>query len=331
MPLTSHPTPIDRAAATAARIDALVLRWHRAGLPIDQIAHRTSCLNGRLFSRVWHLLAPADLVANSCLVVMGSEGRGEQIVKTDQDNALLLRDGFNPAGAEEAALRFSQALGQLGYPPCPGGIMLSNPLWRQPLARFREMLREWVYGAVPEGPMRLAIFLDAAAVAGDTTLLQEARSYLGQIFADNDALLARFAAPADQFDEGGHWWTWFTRSGEQPIDLKKLGTFPIVHGVRALALQHHVRALGTAERLGMLVQRSAIHSTQADELTKALHALMSIKLDHQLQQRAQGVQADNLLQPATLEAAQRERLKDALAAVHRFRVYLRAHFNLSAL
>ena len=65
------------------------------------------------------------------------------------------------------AQRFQAALADFGYPPCPGGIMVSNPLWRQPLAAFRETLRGWLYGHDPEGPLRLAIFLDASPVAGD--------------------------------------------------------------------------------------------------------------------------------------------------------------------
>ena len=94
-------------------------------------------LNRQLLARLWSLLAPAELVANSCLIVMGSEGRGEQILKTDQDNGLLLRDGFATAGLEQVTERFTAALIEFGYPPCPGNIMVSNPLWRQPLAGFK--------------------------------------------------------------------------------------------------------------------------------------------------------------------------------------------------
>ena len=102
-------------AAAAARIDDLVARWYHDGTPIDAIADAVSRLNTHLFSRLWSLLAPAELVDNSCLIVMGSEGRREQILKTDQDNALLLRDGVEPAGAGEVAGRFSQALSELGF------------------------------------------------------------------------------------------------------------------------------------------------------------------------------------------------------------------------
>src|SRR5256885_5698221 len=88
-------------------------------------------LNARLFERAWQMLAPPDLVAQSCLFVMGSEGRGEQLLKTDQDNGLLLRDGYAPPQDLDAiCARFSAQLQRFGYPECPGGIMLSNPQWR---------------------------------------------------------------------------------------------------------------------------------------------------------------------------------------------------------
>ena len=83
---------VDDLKAAAQRIDAMVELLHDGGIKIERIARLVGELNHRLFAKAWGQLAPAELVANSCLLVMGSEGRGEQILKTDQDNALLLRD-----------------------------------------------------------------------------------------------------------------------------------------------------------------------------------------------------------------------------------------------
>ena len=325
-------TSIDELKVAAQRIDALVALLHNGGIKIELVTALVSELNTRLFAHAWSLLAPPELVANSCLVVMGSEGRGEQILKTDQDNALLLRDGFEFVGLEGVATRFNAALAELGYPPCPGDIMVTNPLWRQPVAAFRESLRDWVYGADAEAPMRLAIFIDAAPVAGDAALLNEARTYLDAILADNDAFFARFASAADQFSEPGNWWTRLTaRRDEQEIDLKKLGTFPIVHGVRALALQSHVRALGTAERLRDLVARGRIDDALARDTLAALHFVMALRLTHQLRQRQLGLSASNLVRPSDLDTLERDRLKDSLAIIKRFRAFLYQHFRLDAL
>jgi len=316
----------------AARIDAMIVLLQDGGIKIERIARLVNELNARLFARLWSLLAPPELVANSCLVVMGSEGRGEQILKTDQDNALLLRDGFEPVGLDEVAARFNGALVELGYPPCPGDIMLSNPLWRQPLAAFRETIRDWLFSADPEGPMRLAIFFDAAAVAGDRRLLDDAREHLDNIFAANDAFLARFASAVDQFSAGGGWWSWLTtRRDDTQLDLKKIGTFPIVHGVRVLALQHRLHEVGTAARLRVLVDRNAIDAELARDLVDALHCLMGMKLTHQLRQRAAGEAPGNLVRPADLGALERDALTQALAIVKRFRGLLAQRFRLDAL
>jgi CBS domain-containing protein len=318
--------------AAAARADEMVALLHGSGIRIERIARLVSEMNARLFERAWSLIAPPDLVANSCLVVMGSEGRGEQILKTDQDNALLLRDGFQCEGLAEVAQRMNAALAEFGYPPCPGGIMLTEPLWRQPLAAFRETLRGWLYGADPEGPLRLAIFLDAAPVAGDAALLEAARTYLDSIVAGNDAYLARFAAAADQFHEPGHWFTRLMQSrDEQPLDLKKLGTFPIVHGVRALCLQYGVRERGTAERLQRLVELQRLDATLARDLVDALHFLMRLRLSHQLRQRAGGQAPGNEVRPSALATLEREPLRDSLAIVKRFRAFLREHFRFDTL
>lgn len=329
---------IDEAAsiadlkAAAARTDTMITLLHDGGIKIERIARLVGELNQRLFARLWSLLAPAELVANSCLLVMGSEGRGEQILKTDQDNALLLRDGFEQPGLETIAAQFNAALAELGYPPCPGQIMLTNPRWRASVSDFRATLRDWVYGADPQGVLHLAIFFDAAAVAGDAGLLQGLREHLSHILSGSDAFLARFAAAADQFDEPQRWWQRLsTRSDEQPLDLKKLGTFPIVHGVRALCLQHGVRAPGTVQRLQRLVEMQQLDGAMGRDLVEALHFLMALKLRHQLAQRSAGVSLDNEVRPSVLSTMERDQLKDALAITRRFRTLLRVHFRLDAL
>ncbi len=336
--MTGVALRIDAAAsvahlqAAAAEIDASVVRLQASGAAVAEIAAEVSLLNARLFSKLWALLAPPALQADSALLVMGSEGRGEQILKTDQDNGLILRDGVAFDGLEALAQRFSEALASFGYPPCPGGIMITNPLWRQPLAGYRGAIRDWLLGADPEGPMRLAIFCDAACVAGDATLLADARGFLEALVSDNDAYLARFAAAADQFDEPGHWWQRLgARRDELPLDLKKLGVFPIVHGVRALALQYRVSALGTAQRLAALVAQGRVEPGRASDLLAALHLLMALRLSHQLRQRGGGMAPGNEVLPAALAPAERTGLRQALAVVKDFRAFLRQHFRLDTL
>ncbi|HET7524845.1 MAG TPA: DUF294 nucleotidyltransferase-like domain-containing protein, partial [Burkholderiaceae bacterium] len=103
---------LDELRAPAARITGLVALLYRGGTRVGQIARLVQALNAKLFERTWQLVAPADLQAASCLFVMGSEGRGEQLLKTDQDNGLILRDDatIDDSALAAACERFSRAL-----------------------------------------------------------------------------------------------------------------------------------------------------------------------------------------------------------------------------
>ena len=323
-------------AQAAPQVDALVAQLHIDGMRVEIIARLVCELNRQLFARAWALLAPAELVANSCLIVMGSEGRGEQILKTDQDNALLLRDGYAaPAELASITARFTAALLEFGYPRCPGGVMLSEAPWCQPLTAFKAQLRDWMFGADADGAWKLAIFLDAQAVAGDATLLQQARGFVDAYLVDSDAFFARFARAVDQFAEPAGWRALLAglrgHAGPATLDLKKLGIFPIVHGTRALALQYHVEARGSAARLQALAERGHLAPALARDLTDALHALMALRLDHHLRQRGAGAPLDNLVHTAALGTLERDRLHDALAIVKRFRQHLQLHYRFDTL
>jgi CBS domain-containing protein len=320
--------------AAARQIESLIRVLSEDGVRVQIIAGIVGGLNHRIFERLWTLLAPNELRANSCLIVMGSEGRGEQIVRTDQDNALILRDGFAYPGIMAVTQAFTDALIDFGYPPCPGGIMLSRPLWCQPLAGFRDTLRDWTHGSDPDGVMNLAIFLDAAVVTGDGSLLAEARGYLQRVLAGSDAFYTRFAAAIEQFGGEGSWWRRLPgmRGREAAeIDLKKLGIFPLVHGVRTLALQHHVDALGTADRIEALVAAARIDAGLGRDLADALHCLMGLKLSNNLRQIEAGRAPDNSIRLAELGTLERQALKDSLAIVRGFKQWLGMHYRLDAL
>jgi CBS domain-containing protein len=327
-------TTVDELRAAMAQQEGLVAVLHRGGMRIEIIAGLVSELNSQVFARLWSFVAPADLVRNSCLIVMGSEGRSEQILKTDQDNALLLRDGWVGQDLRDVTRRFSEALLSFGYPVCPGQIMVTNPLWCQPVAAFKDTIREWLYGPGGDGPMNFAIFMDARAVAGDAALLREARDYASRILTGSDAFFSRFASAVDQFSgTSGGWWSRLTSlrgREEQAFDLKKLGTFPIVHGVRALALEHRLEELGTVERLQKLADRQAVPPELVRDLVEALHFLMTLKLRNNLRQLQLGQPVDNVVALSSLGSLDRDRLKDSLAIIKRFRQHLGLHFKLEA-
>ncbi len=319
-------------AEAASKITRMVSLLHRGGTRIGLIAGLVTELNTRLFQRAWSLIAPPALVDNSCLFVMGSEGRGEQILKTDQDNALVLRDGYAPPdNLQRLAGRFTAALADFGYPPCPGGVMLDRPRWRMSASEFAASLRAWLHGRAPEQLMDLAIFLDARAVCGDARLLCELRERVFREAPDDDALLARFASAIDAFGAGTAWWARLLGDERHAVDLKKEGMFALVHGVRSLALAHRIQASGTEERLQALAAAGQLAHAEAQELLQALHVLMQLRLQAGLDQIERRQPVTGLLEPQQLGSLDRSLLKDALGVVRRFRGTLHRRFQLDRL
>jgi CBS domain-containing protein len=265
---------------------------------------------------------------------MGSEGRGEQLLKTDQDNGLVLRDGYAPPPDLDAICqRFSAILERFGYPECPGRIMLSNPAWRGTASAFTQRARQWLLQPDGDSLMNLAIFLDAHAVAGDAALLAQVRSGLMALATDNDALVARFAAVVEQFGVASSWWNRLLGLGDDArhINLKKAGIFPIVHGVRSLALARHVGITGTAERISALVADGTLDAALGQELVQSLHFLMGLRLQAGLMEIDLGRPVTGNADPRHLSSLERDLLKDALAVVKRFKALLHQRLRLDLL
>ena len=325
---------LDELRAQAQKITRFVVLLYRGGTRVFQIGALVQALNAKLFERTWQLVASPRLLADSCLFVMGSEGRGEQLLKTDQDNGLILRDGANANEAEvaEACRRFSAALRDFGYPDCPGEIMVSNPSWRRGAGDFAITVRHWLLRPDPQGLMALAIFIDARPVAGDAALLAGVRAEVARLVAADDALLGRFAAAIDSFpEESGSWWNRLRLAGDNAksaLDLKKAAIFPIVHGVRSLALREHVVATSTSVRLDALVAANRLPARFATDIKDTLQFLMGLKLKAGLAELDSGGVPSGGVRTDQLSTLERDLLKDALAVVKRFKALVRNQFHL---
>ena len=139
--------------------------------------------------------------------------------------------------------------------------------------------------------------------------------------------LARFARAIDAFPTPiGFFNNLVTSKAEgDALDLKKGGIFPIVHGVRALALEKGLHETGTAARIGKLAELGLFDSQFARELVQALHYLMTLRLDAQIAEKV----STSLVKPGELSTMERDLLRDAFHVVKRLRELLRRHFNLA--
>lgn len=317
----------------AEQITKLISLLHRNGSKVEMIARLVQELNTKLFEKAWSLIASPDLLANSCLFVMGSEGRGEQILKTDQDNGLIVNDNF-PIGEQVISCcdQFSAALIDFGYPECPGKIMVNNSVWRMTVKDFSETAKGWLLEPSPESLMNLAIFLDSHPISGDPKLLETVKQALFKLINDNQFLLARFASAIESISSEAGWWnrllTLGSDNADHRINLKKAGIFAIVHGIRSLALENHLLINSTVGRIQELVQMHKLPKDLAGELVESLHLLMELRLKGGLSELETSKEVSGEIDTSRLSTLERDLLKDSLSVVKRFKLFLRQHFRL---
>ncbi|HEY5718321.1 MAG TPA: putative nucleotidyltransferase substrate binding domain-containing protein, partial [Motiliproteus sp.] len=288
-----------------------------------------SAMNERVMAKLFNLLVPEDVLPHVCLVVMGSEGRGEQIMKTDQDNAVIMRDGLDWPGREQVLQKFTQMLIEFGYPECPGNIMVSNPYWVQYLSDWSQRMNDWASSGRPESMMNLAIAVDAKPVAGNPALFKAGRNWFLRQMHDNEVFFSHFAKAALEFDTP---LTFFgsIKKKEQGIDIKKGGVFPIVHGIRTIALQHRVLETNTFKRIDMLIENGVLQRQQGRDLEEALSIFVQIRLQQQLARMAEEDFGDspNLILPDKLDRLDKDLLREALHVVKDFKKHLSMRYHL---
>ena len=191
-------------------------------------------------------------------MVFGSEGRGEQILRTDQDNALILRNDLNPDDFASGAKIFNDTLIELGYPECDGGVMTVNGYYRKKLEDYKKDIYNMIFSPTPDSFLNLPILMDIRFVAGDEKLCGELKEYMMAKMLERAEIIARMAGGSMAFETplsilGGFVLDKKEHSGE--MDIKKGGIFPIVNSVRALSYEKKITAVSTFERIKELTYR----------------------------------------------------------------------------
>ncbi len=309
-------------------IKSLVSQGVKTRFAMDLLA----AMNGRIMAKLFDLMVPADMQPHVCLIVMGSEGRGEQIMKTDQDNAIIYRDGLVWPKMQEVLNEFSKQLMEFGYPPCPGNIMVSNPEWVNSLGDWTQKMSNWSSSWNELEQMNLAIAVDAKPVAGNPALFKAARNWFLKSLKNNDVFFSHFAKVALEFDTP---LTFFGNLKERgQLDIKKGGIFPIVHGVRAMALEHKILVTNTFKRIDALVEAGIMEDKHGKNLSEALGLFIQLRLRQQIkraEEQAAGVDlTPNTLDLQSMNKMERDLLRDAFHIVKGFKKHLELRYHLGS-
>jgi CBS domain-containing protein len=355
---TAHPVTlardIDRAgsvgvlAALGPRVTQLVRTLVDEGGTAYDIGQIVAELNDRVVVRVLALTiaaleqgghtAPA---APFCWLGFGSEARREQTLRTDQDNGLVYADPAPPV-AEATAAYYRRLAGAaieglvaVGFPPCPGNAMASNPTWCQPLSVWARYFRRWMDHPSPEEVLAACIYFDLRPLAGAVDLAAPLEHIVRTEAPGSRAFLRLLAhdvvarrVPRTLL---GNVAVERRGPGRGTVDLKAAGAMQLTGAGRLSALELGLAQTNTIDRFRAAAERGRYTAGEVREITDVCQHLMRLRLVHQLERLAAGQQPDNRVSLAGLSRADALLLRDALAIVERVQAGLRVRFATDGL
>ncbi|WP_114781276.1 DUF294 nucleotidyltransferase-like domain-containing protein [Botryobacter ruber] len=278
-----------------------------------------------------------DPPAKFVFMVLGSEGRKEQTLKTDQDNAIIYEDKANEQRelVREYFLNFarmvSDRLNMIGFSYCTGGFMASNHKWTHSLSHWKRNYESWISLSVPETVIKFSTFFDCRYVYGEEAIMDELKAFLDQeLQKPLEKLFFHMANNALQYEPPLTFLKnirTFTVGSQQVFDIKKAMT-PIVDLVRVHALRNRIFKTNTGERLEALKNKGVFTETEYNELIQSYYYLMSLRLKKQATQIMDDkVAPDNLIDIGSLTKIEQGTLKEIFKTIKNFQSYIKVEFT----
>ena len=333
---SNHTYMVDSKIKKAKNIDELkdasenllniIKNLHAKGVKVNHISNLIGQLNTKVYQKLYDLIVPFELQQKACFIVMGSEGRNEQIIKTDQDNALIIKDDIDVEQFRPYMNQMIRCLSDFGYPQCEGNIMASNPFWCKTVSEYKNEITKWIEKPNMQNYIDLAIFFDSFAVAGDKELSINLKDGLFDKLLNKDVFMAYFAKTTLSFDTPNIISNFITKKSN--IDIKKTAIFPIVQGIRTLALKEKIKETTTLRRIKILEDKKILEKNRAAELIEAFDFVNTLRLKFQLNAIQDGKKFNNEIDTHTLGKIERDLLKDSFKIVNDFKKFISYTFKI---
>ncbi|MEN7548406.1 DUF294 nucleotidyltransferase-like domain-containing protein [Rapidithrix thailandica] len=335
----------------AISVDELKAKWEKVPVIVQQLLNRG--VKAEIVNQVITTVSDAIALkviegvieemgappAKFVFMVLGSEGRKEQTLKTDQDNAIIYEDKANEQRelVREYFLKFaslvSERLDYIGFSFCKGGLMAKNPKWTHSLSHWKRNYVSWINQSVPETVMNIATFFDCRYIYGEVKIMQELQEYLRQeLDKPLDRFLYHMANNALQYEPPLTFFNsirTFTKGSQKVFNLKNAMT-PIVDLVRVYALKYMIFKTNTGERLEALKEKGVFSEKEFSELIQAYYYLMSLRLKKQAVQVINDhSEPHNYFDPKSITKIEKVTLKETFKVIQDFQLKIKVEFTKS--
>lgn len=328
---------VDELAALVPDVRACFTRMVNEDASAHMIGGAMAAI-GRGFKQRLLELAEAELgppPVPYCFLALGSMARQEQLIVTDQDNALVLDNRFDPAQHDayfKALGTFvCDGLARCGYSYCTGGIMASNEQWRQPLKAWEQLFTNWIERPTPVSLLHAGIFFDLDGVWGRNEWAQRLRELIARKAKGNSRFLACMARNALQRTPPLGFFKDFVVESDgrhtSAINIKRRGTGPLADLIRVHALAIGSQALNSFERLREIIDAAILPLGRGQDLYDALEFISTVRARRQAEDLTAGNEPDNSIDPEQLSEFERKSLRDAFLILGNAQKFLKYRYQ----
>ncbi|MBX3042412.1 MAG: cache domain-containing protein [Candidatus Kapabacteria bacterium] len=275
--------------------------------------------------------------AEFAFLALGSEGRSEQGLSTDQDNAIIIKDLTD--NIDEVRSYFlnlaeivNKQLDYVGYKLCTGDIMAKNPRWNEPLQVWKQYFHGWITLPEPQNLIDSSIFFDFRSIYGSSELSEELRKYINSTIRSNPAFLSQMALMSINYKlPVGIFGKIQTESKENQSDKFNLKNALrlLVNIVRLYAMKFNINETNTLLRLEALHNNNHISTAFYEDVKLSFEYLMNLQFKNQTRNISHGLPAGNYLNISTLSETEISFLKLILGNISTFQSKIKFDFGIN--
>lgn len=319
---------VEGLASTRGKVRGLITQLLREGAGAASILRIINTANDLIERRILDLalktLGPPPVPF--CWIVFGSAGRKERTFTTDQDNAIIYADTTGDdekTATEEYFGRFAEfivdAFLRCGFKLCPGDFMATTAQWRQPLSEWKRSFRAWIDTPTSKAIHNSANLFDFRGLHGNLGLAVELKKHLMQSLRNRPIFLKALADLTTEYRP--HLSLFgslkFEKDGDHMnhLNLKDSCLTPLINIVRLFSFESTISETSTLERISVLKNIHPVMKDAGDDLGQAFEFISLLRIRHQLDQSALGIEPDNFIDPGQLGSLELKNLKGIFSLI----------------
>jgi len=316
------------------KIPVLVNALLESGNKTELITHIITSVSDAMTNRIitFALEDHGNPPCRFAFVALGSEGRKEQTIATDQDNAIIFEDvgEDNVQKIKNYFLKFAETvnnhLAHVGYELCIGGMMAKNPKYTLTLSDWKKQFTNWINTPEPQNIIDTAVFFDFRCIYGDNFFTDELRKHVNLLIDKKAIFVYHLAQTVIQYRSPLNIFGNIASGDNETFDIKKI-LLPVITFIKVFSLQRKLSETNTLQRLEQLLIQNVIQKSMYEELKQAYNFLMGLRFDTQTNALNEFRKPDNTINIKNLTEIEKSTLKKIFSLISEMQTKLNLEFR----